>query len=220
MKIEIGESLIYSWLRHEKGCQIVQTNWRYSSKWKTMQRKEDLIKIKNEMERVFKKKFKRSLFNEKIKLKQIIKQAEIDAIGILLSNKNNIKIYAADIAFHEYGLRYGNTTGNIDKIIKKCSRTALCLFGYTNIKSAEIIFTSPKVPKGIIPNINEYFNELQKIMKNQGRNFTFRVIVNDEFKKEVLEPVIALSQDVADTNELFLRSYQMLEMFKSEKVNK
>ena len=28
MKIEIGESLIYSWLRHEKQCQLVQTNWK------------------------------------------------------------------------------------------------------------------------------------------------------------------------------------------------
>ena len=26
MKIEMGESLIYSWLRHEKLCQLVQTN--------------------------------------------------------------------------------------------------------------------------------------------------------------------------------------------------
>ena len=25
MKIEMGESLIYSWLRHEKLCQLVQT---------------------------------------------------------------------------------------------------------------------------------------------------------------------------------------------------
>ncbi len=33
MKIEMGESLLYSWLRHVKECQIVQTNWKVSSKW-------------------------------------------------------------------------------------------------------------------------------------------------------------------------------------------
>lgn len=27
MKIEMGESLFYSWLRHVKECQIVQTSW-------------------------------------------------------------------------------------------------------------------------------------------------------------------------------------------------
>ena len=38
MKLEMGESLFYSWLRHVKGCQIVQTNWKISSSW---QRKHD-----------------------------------------------------------------------------------------------------------------------------------------------------------------------------------
>jgi len=33
MKIEMGESLFYSWLRHAKECQIVQTNWTTSGKW-------------------------------------------------------------------------------------------------------------------------------------------------------------------------------------------
>ena len=33
MKIEMGESLFYSWLRHVKECQIVQTNWTTSSQW-------------------------------------------------------------------------------------------------------------------------------------------------------------------------------------------
>ena len=32
MKIEMGESLLYSWLRHVKECQIVQTNWKVSTK--------------------------------------------------------------------------------------------------------------------------------------------------------------------------------------------
>lgn len=30
MKIEVCEHLVASWLRHCKGCQIVQTNWRPS----------------------------------------------------------------------------------------------------------------------------------------------------------------------------------------------
>lgn len=33
MKIEMGESLFYSWLRHVKECQIVQTNWKVSPQW-------------------------------------------------------------------------------------------------------------------------------------------------------------------------------------------
>ena len=33
MKIEMGESLFYSWLRHVKECQVVQTNWKPSPSW-------------------------------------------------------------------------------------------------------------------------------------------------------------------------------------------
>ena len=33
MKIEMGESLAASWLKHCKGCTLVQTNWKPSPKW-------------------------------------------------------------------------------------------------------------------------------------------------------------------------------------------
>ena len=41
MKIEMGESLFYSWLRHVKECQLVQTNWKVSPKW-TLRHEEEL----------------------------------------------------------------------------------------------------------------------------------------------------------------------------------
>ena len=33
MKIEIAESLTYSYLKHVEGCRFVQTNWTTSGKW-------------------------------------------------------------------------------------------------------------------------------------------------------------------------------------------
>ena len=33
MKIEIGESLLCTWLKHVKKCQVVQLNWQVSSEW-------------------------------------------------------------------------------------------------------------------------------------------------------------------------------------------
>ena len=45
MKIEIGESLIYSWLRHVKLCQIVQNNWKVSPKWKDTSSVTDIQKL-------------------------------------------------------------------------------------------------------------------------------------------------------------------------------
>ncbi|MBU8729736.1 hypothetical protein KM915_06665 [Cytobacillus oceanisediminis] len=33
MKLEMGESLMLSWLRHIKHCQSVQLNWKPSNTW-------------------------------------------------------------------------------------------------------------------------------------------------------------------------------------------
>lgn len=44
MKIEKGESLSYSWLRHVKECQIVQTNWKVSPQW-VIQHEEALAQL-------------------------------------------------------------------------------------------------------------------------------------------------------------------------------
>ncbi len=41
-----------------------------------------------------------------------------------------------------------------------------------------------------------------------------RIIANSGFNAEVLDPILDMSGGVADTSELFLRSYQMLQMFK------
>jgi len=47
MKIEIGESLFYSWLRHVKECQVVQLNWKSSLSWplQNEDKLKDLMKI-------------------------------------------------------------------------------------------------------------------------------------------------------------------------------
>jgi len=56
MKIEMGESLFYSWLRHVKECQIVQTNWTTSQKW-ILLHEEELQKIMTETEAFFLQKY-------------------------------------------------------------------------------------------------------------------------------------------------------------------
>lgn len=117
MKIEMGESLIYSWLRHEKLCQLVQTNWKVSPFWELGNRQEieDFFVIC------------RNYFLEKhsfdiskgCSLEQFLKQAEIDGIGIAYSTEAPY-IYAVDVAYHEGGLNYGGKDETITKIAQKC----------------------------------------------------------------------------------------------------
>lgn len=55
MKIEIGESLFYSWLRHVKNCELVHLNWSTSPEWDYKADKEQLNKIVKETEVFLKK---------------------------------------------------------------------------------------------------------------------------------------------------------------------
>ncbi len=205
MKIEMAESLIYSWLRHEKKCQLVQNNWKASPNWKLVSDKK-LQKLLDDSRK------ERFFENQSISLQQIIKQAESDAIGISIQDNNNI-VYAVDVAFHENGLNYGSKKKTIKKICEKCLRTAMCLYGFVNIKRAEIIFASPKVGRTIEGDLQQSVNKINQIIKNNNLDYCVQLIANDAFKQKILDPVLKLNKSVADTSELFLRSYQLTQMF-------
>ncbi len=78
MKIEIGKSLVYSWLRHVKKCQIVQNNWKPSPKWEKTEIGFQNLKddIQNEFKNSGYEIFKNTCINS-----QFFQQAEIDAVG-------------------------------------------------------------------------------------------------------------------------------------------
>lgn len=211
MKIEMGESLIYSWLRHVKLCQMVQTNWKISSQWPILHQ-EKLQEIMTITSEVFEKECGYHIFKKNASLSQIIHQGECDLVGIA-SDAVGFKFCAVDVAFHENGLQYGSRAETVCKILSKCIRTAMCLYGYMDVRVGEIIFASPKIHRAVMNDVTPCIDMMSKAFVNLGFDFTFRIIANDEFNQEILQPVLALSGDVADTSELFLRSYQMTKLF-------
>lgn len=216
MKIEMGESLFYSWLRHVKECQVVQTNWKVSSQW-TLLHADGLELIKEKTDTYFREKYGYEIYKKNASLAQIIQQGESDAVGVSFSD-GSMTTYAVDIAFHENGLNYGSKDVTIMKIINKSIRTAMCLYGFMDVRNAEIIFASPKIHKGVLSIAEPCVEEAQEILTELGYGFTFRIIANEEFKSTILDPIMMVSDGVADTNELFLRSYQMLQMFDNESI--
>ncbi len=214
MKIEMGESLFYSWLRHVKECQIVQTNWTTSSQWQ-LNHEDQLAEIMSSTDKFFSDKYGYSIYKKTSSLSQLLQQAECDAIGIEVQDGTN-KIYAVDVAFHEAGLNYGSREATIKKIISKSLRTAMCIYGYLDSKEAEIIFASPKINKSILNAVTPCLADMQMIMDDLGFRFVFRIIANDDFNDKVLAPILKASNGIADTNELFLRSYQMMQMFEKK----
>lgn len=218
MKIEIGESLFYSWLRHVKECQIVQTNWKISPQWQL----NNIVAIEKMMvlvDKHYSQKYDYTIFKQNTSLSQLLHQGECDILGISIQ-PDDTKYYAVDVAFHEAGLNYGNRDTTVMKVLEKCARTAFCLHGYLFTKKAEIIFASPKINHSVLSDLIPCVEEMNMLFENAGYNYTFRIIANREYNDLVLKPILLASDGIADTSELFLRSYQMYKMFSDIETTK
>lgn len=211
MKIEMGESLFYSWLRHVKECQIVQTNWKVSSQWSLLNadKLEQMMKM---VDNHYSQKYGYAIFKQNASLSQLLQQGECDVLGVFIQ-PDETRYYAVDVAFHEAGLNYGSCDTTVMKVLEKCARTAFCLHGYMATKEAEVIFASPKINPSVLSGLEKCIEEMNTIFLENGYDFNFRVIANEEYNELVLKPILLASDGVADTSELFLRSYQMYKMF-------
>ena len=232
MKIEIGESLALSYLKHVKKCVLYQNNWKISSKWAKPNEEENKNKdartvegkVFEEIYIIFKEIFKSDTLN------QTLKQAEIDALGM---DKEG-KVYAVDVAFHEGNLNYKGGTANCVK--KKLLRSYLILLRYFPDRDYDIIFASPKVGPTVnsdICNVLKFnkskadnkeinkseLNDFEKLKRFLNDNIEFKnkvrfiYISNEYFKKGFLYNTIEASESDSDTNELFMRSYKLFQLF-------
>lgn len=210
MKIEMGESLVRTWIRHCQDCQLAELNWKPSPKWA------DSNPITPELEQWFnegKAQLSANVFKKTAKIKQFLGQGEIDILGLCIEQGMIKKIIAADIAFHTKGLQYGSKVATQERIIKKLFRTALTIERYFPGVPAEIFFLSPKVNPATVLGVSEAEQIMQIFFANKRKNFRFRTIINAEFKNLVLDKIIPLQNIVADTSELFLRSVQLMALF-------
>jgi hypothetical protein len=216
MKIEMGESLCYSWLRHVKECQVVQTNWKVSQSWQL--RDEEFLQLfmKNTAEH-FQDEYGYDIFKNNT-LSQLLLQAEIDAVGICLEN-NSIEAHTVDVAFHKAGLQYGGgRQGTVAQVIKKFVRSAMCLVGYFGVTKGKVIFASPKIHNAVKKDLDPCVNDLNTLFTKNGYGFEARVIANDDFNDRILKPILFYSDRVSDTSELFMRGYQLITMFGDERL--
>ena len=220
MKIEMGESLFLSWLRHVKQCQIVQLNWKPSGSWDMSNENEiaNLIQIYRDF---IKSRYHRELFGKKSgqSHNQIIKQSEIDALGFELSGNKISSAYAIDVAFHEGGLNYGTREETVCRVVKKLVRSAMIMLGYFSVDNGEIIFASPKISPKVFSELKEIVQEVSNIANSNNLKFKFRLFGNEDFMDKVIGPVISLSNEVSDTSELFMRSVQLYQLFRNSDAN-
>lgn len=215
MKIEMGESLFYSWLRHVKECQIVQTNWKASPSWQ-LNSQDEIERFWRISDSYIQSQYGYEIFKNN-SLSQLLLQAEVDVLGISVSPAS-LDFYAIDVAFHESGLNYGDRAETVSRVLKKLIRTALGLIGYFGTTKGELIFASPKINNAILVDLAPCIKDLNRMFQEHDYQFNARIIANDDFNTLILKPILIASDGVSDTSELFLRSYQLTNMFKTGKT--
>lgn len=208
MKVEMGESLVRTWVRHNRRCQLAELNWKPSPVWHDS--------ISEEHEEIYqdaKIQFAEYGVLLKSSLSQFMKQGEIDVLGIRLDQGRVNKVIAVDIAFHSSGLQYGSKSETAARIIKKGIRTALIVDRYFRGCPAEILFMSPKVTPATASLIVEAESALHEFIRKWNPELSFQCLINGQFKEKVFNEVMALREEVADTSELFLRAAQLVNLF-------
>jgi hypothetical protein len=208
MKVEMGESLMRSWLRHVKGCQLAELNWKPSSgwdKWGNGQQPMDAARV------FFQRALGITLFADDATASQLLRQAEIDVLGVKLGRTGEVEaVYGADVAYHENGLHYKDNVGGI---LKKLVRARIAVEAYFGDVPCHIVFASPVVRPGPLQALEAAMEQLQAFFSGQRLATTTALYANATFRDEIILPTLAASAETADSSELFLRSYRLLAGF-------
>lgn len=200
MSVDIGESLMHSWLKHVKRCDIVQTNWKASMHGAFDKSLADDLFAKIQSHPKF------SFFAPKKTAANIIRQAEIDALGCVVEKKRYI---ACEIAFHEDGLHYSAPR----KVEEKILSTLLCLYGYLNAKEATVVFATPYIQQASYSDaLKQYAEDVNDFLHNICGLPKYHVLFfsNLEFERSVLNPVLYLVDEIKDNSEVFVRACKLI----------
>lgn len=210
MKIEIGESLVRSWVRHCRRCQFAELNWKPSPRWGI---ERDYTAVIEAAKPYFLKHLQLGPFRQNASVNQFLRQAEIDVLGLRVEADRCREVLAVDVAFHTGGLNYGSKKETVERVVKKLFRTALIVDGYIPGVSAEIVFATPKINPQVLEPLQGAIRHLDIFFSKHGfAHCKFRLVANETFCEEIIEPVRLLNDAVADTSEIFLRAAQLIGM--------
>lgn len=214
MDYDITESLMSSWLRYVKGCQIVENNWHY------VINHDDINEINNdEILNVMKQRIK-----SEDKVSTILKDTEIDSLGISIKN-NEINFYIIETAFHSYTLKYRD---NKKSIKGKCVRGLMSIYRTcqemkildTNTVNIYFYFITPNVSDKEIRKINgtlRFINKSYNELLNNKLNIVIDTVLGQErFKKDIIKPLLnndknSKYENNNDNSAVFLRACKLLD---------
>ncbi len=201
MKIEMLESLGYSYLRHVKQCWLVQANWKVSAHWTKHVSNEQLEGMFESMREQFDR--DGSVLKKTKDAEQFLKQGEIDVVGV----GQDGSVHALDVAFHEAGLNYGS--GPDKRVLKKLLRAVVILKAYVPAGTkSHVYFVSPKVNPGVQQRLEDIFESLAAAYPE----IEWDLLTNEAFAEQMLGPTLEKAGAVADDSELFMRAKKLLDL--------
>ena len=215
MKIEVAESLMRSWLRHVKGCQFAELNWKASSSWAEYHNSQQLM---DSARAYFERSLGKDVFGGTKTAAQLVKQGEVDVLGIKLDEQGvTERLYGVDIAFHEGGLNYRDVGETVVRVTKKIIRSIMIVHTYFGQVPSEFIFASPRVGNSfLVPLQGKPISNIKQFLVEQEISCHVGSLVNEAFRAKVLDPTLQRSSGTADSSELFLRSYRLLRLLEAK----
>ena len=228
MKIEIAENMLYSWLRHCMGCQVVQTNYKKAKQWKSAK---DMESVFNDFQ--VDTRFQNCLFEQKNKngekipqkFETVLKAAECDLVGILFGDNNTIKIFAYESAFHGAGAHYTKEVDNKgtgkskkenvtpQKVVQKLFKNYLMMRSFFPNSEVELAFVSPLIKDKYKTQIDDYVKDLKDFfIKHRDTAVNLKIFTGKKFKDEIWKPLDKIIDEIADESELFVRAVQLLRL--------
>jgi hypothetical protein len=212
MKIEIGEFLILSWLRHVRGCVVTQMNWTPSPAW-TIARERELIPTFEAVRGSSDGAIDAAIFDER-ELRAFVRQAKIDVLGLRTDHAAGaVEAIAVDSAFHDSELPHGEAKETIGRVVQRMVRAAFALDAYLHLGKASVVFATPWMSGTIRQDVERHLARLEACLAEQrglaAPRLRFRVIANADFTDEIVQPVLAHVDAVADASGLLRQAQQL-----------
>lgn len=215
MQIDVAESLIASWLRHMEKYPVVQNNWK-APNWEELEpeRESRAEGMREKFRQFCKGKGGVRVFGKEDKLGTILKQCEIDVVGIKVEKKKKLYIKAGDVAFHSHGLNYGGNKrlSPAWKVVSKIMRSILSLTAYIDFDELHIFFASPFVRRTDTEKIKDLIGDLQEFLyREMGKSIRIDLLLNSDFVRSIVKGIegMASKGKYTNTQELFLRFCQL-----------
>lgn len=191
--MENSESLLVSWLKDSKKCQITQTHWKVSSSSWVLHNEDTIEEVITSLHEFFSERFNYTIFSNMKSFLKSLQLSVIDALGMEILSGIESNLYVINADFNHVGHNAKNITPVIERILINMIRTAMQIHGFYNLSKGTIIFAAPKTNLAIVEPLTNAVKALNEIFKVFGFQFSFILYLNEEYRNQILSPSVKVA---------------------------